>query len=127
VVLDDGEEKPVISGGEEDISNLVLRLAISQMIAERAGHTLSLLVFDEVFGSLDEQRRESVVRLLQRLQDRFEQVVLITHIESIREGMDQVMRVEYDERTGASVVRDESPDASPWDLEPDALAALVSE
>ncbi|MEJ2504187.1 MAG: hypothetical protein P8177_12895, partial [Gemmatimonadota bacterium] len=36
LVLDEGEEKPVISGGEEDIANLVLRLAISQMIAERA-------------------------------------------------------------------------------------------
>ena len=36
--------------------------------------------------------------------DRFEQVILITHIESIREGLDQVIRVSYDERSGASVV-----------------------
>jgi exonuclease SbcC len=117
VVLDDGEEKPVISGGEEDLANLVLRLAISQMIADRAGQTLSLLIFDEVFGGLDEQRRESVVQLLQRLQDRFEQVVLITHIESIRDGMDQVVRVSYDDSTGASLVRDESPGASIEELE----------
>ncbi len=41
--------------------------------------------------------------------------------------MDQVMRVKYDERTGASVVRDESPGASPLDLEPEDLAALVSD
>src|SRR5206468_7155058 len=47
VVLDEGVPKPVISGGEEDIANLVLRLAISQMIAERAGQPLSLLVLDE--------------------------------------------------------------------------------
>ncbi len=127
VVLDDGEEKPVISGGEEDLANLVLRLAISQMIADRAGQALSLLVFDEVFGSLDDQRRESVVRLLQKLQDRFEQVVLITHIESIHEGMDQVVRVEYDESSGASVIREESPGASGESLEPVDLAALVSE
>src|SRR2546428_10507965 len=33
-VLDDGLPKPVLSGGEEDVANLVLRLAISQMIAE---------------------------------------------------------------------------------------------
>ncbi len=122
VVLDAGQEKPVISGGEEDLANLVLRLAISQMIADRAGHTLSLLIFDEVFGSLDEQRRESVVRLLQKLQDRFEQVVLITHIESIREGMDQVVRVAYDEESGASVMCEESPE--PGDAEPE-LEALV--
>ncbi|MGD2151694.1 MAG: SMC family ATPase [Gemmatimonadales bacterium] len=127
IVLDAGEVKEVISGGEEDIANLVLRLAISQMIADRAGHSLSLLIFDEVFGGLDERRRESVVQLLQRLQDRFEQVILITHVESIREGMDHVLHVTFDERSGASVVRDESPGAGPEDLEPEGLAALVAE
>ncbi len=108
LVLDEGEEKPVISGGEEDIANLVLRLAISQMIAERAGHPLSVLILDEVFGSLDIERRDNVIQLLHRLGDRFEQVILITHIETIREGLDQVIRVEFDERTGASVVRAEN-------------------
>jgi len=104
LVLEDGIPKPVISGGEEDLANLVLRLAISQMIAERAGQQFSLLVLDEVFGSLDESRRNNVVELLRRLQDRFEQVILITHIESVREGLDQIINVRYDEETGASVV-----------------------
>jgi DNA repair protein SbcC/Rad50 len=114
LVLDEGEEKPVISGGEEDIANLVLRLSLSQMIAERAGHPLSLLILDEIFGSLDVARRDNVVQLLRRLEDRFEQVLLITHIEGIRENLDQVLRVEFDERTGASVIRQESlPGAGP--------------
>ena len=104
LVLEDGIPKPVISGGEEDLANLVLRLAISQMIAERAGQQFSLLVLDEVFGSLDESRRNNVVELLRRLQDRFEQVILITHIESVREGLDQIINVRYDDETGASVV-----------------------
>ncbi|UCF18156.1 MAG: SMC family ATPase [Gemmatimonadota bacterium] len=125
VVLDDGEEKPVISGGEEDLANLVLRLAISQMIADRAGQTLNLLIFDEVFGGLDEQRRGGVVRLLQRLQGTFEQVILITHIESIREGMDHVVRVAFDERSGSSAVVNESPGASSGELLAEDLATLV--
>ena len=108
LVLDEGEEKPVISGGEEDIVNLVLRLAISQMIAERSGHPLSVLILDEVLGSLDLERRDNVIQLLHRLENRYEQVILITHIESVRESLDQVIRVEYDERTGASIVREES-------------------
>ncbi len=120
LVLDDGEPKPVLSGGEEDIANLVLRLAVSQMIAERAGRSLNLLVFDEIFGGLDEARRENVVRLLQRLQDRFEQVILISHIESIREGLDYVVRVRYDERTGASLVSEERPESAAEALEPAA-------
>ncbi len=108
LVLDEGEEKPVISGGEEDVANLVLRLSLSQMIAERAGHPLSLLILDEVFGSLDVARRDNVVQLLHHLEDRFEQVILITHIEGIRESLDQVLRVEFDERSGMAVVREES-------------------
>ena len=105
VVLEEGVPKPVISGGEEDMANLVLRLAISQMIAERAGQAFSLLVLDEIFGSLDETRRHGVVELLRGLQDRFEQVILITHVEGVRDGLDQVIEVRYDERSGAAVVR----------------------
>ena len=105
VILEDGIPKPVISGGEEDLANLVLRLAISQMIAERAGQSFSLLILDEVFGSLDEARRFNVVELLRGLQDRFEQVILITHIEPVREGLDRVISVSYDVDRGCSVVQ----------------------
>jgi exonuclease SbcC len=106
--MDEGEEKPVISGGEEDVANLVLRLAISQMIAERAGQQLSILILDEVFGSLDIERRDNVIQLLRRLEGRFEQVILITHVETIREGLDNILRVGFDERTGSSIVVEES-------------------
>jgi exonuclease SbcC len=114
LVLDEGEEKPVISGGEEDIANLVLRLAISQMIAERAGQQLSILILDEVFGSLDLEHRDAVVQLLHKLEGRFEQVILITHIDGIREGLDNVLRVEFDERSGASRVVEESVSGTLW-------------
>jgi len=104
VVVDDGEEKPVISGGEDDIVNLALRLAISQMIADRAGQLFSLLILDEVFGSLDETRRHNVVGLLQNLKNRFEQIILITHIESIHDAVDNCLWVEFDEETKTSRV-----------------------
>lgn len=108
VILEDGIPKPVLSGGEEDLANLVLRLAISQMIAERAGQAFSLLILDEVFGSLDEARRFNVVELLRGLQDRFEQVILITHIEPVREGLDRVINVSYDADRGCSIVEQSS-------------------
>ena len=104
IVLENELPKQVVSGGEEDLCNLVLRLAISQMIAERAGQAFSLLILDEVFGSLDETRRDNVIELLRRLQDRFEQVIVITHIEQVREGLDRVLVVRYDEQTGAATV-----------------------
>ncbi|HEX9483677.1 MAG TPA: SMC family ATPase [Gemmatimonadaceae bacterium] len=124
-LLEDSIPKPVISGGEQDIANLCLRLAISQMIAERAGQSFSLLVLDEVFGSLDESRRQNVVQLLRGLQDRFEQVILITHIENVREGLDRVINVRYDEESGASVVTQLEP--GPIDEEELAAAAEVGD
>ncbi len=110
-VYQGGDPKPVISGGEEDIANLCLRLAISQMIAERAGQSFSLLILDEVFGSLDESRRQNVVELLRGLHDRFEQVIIITHIEQVREGLDRVISVRYDEEARSSVVGQAEPAA----------------
>lgn len=103
-VLEDGVPKPVISGGEEDVANLVLRLAISQMIADRAGQAFSLLILDEVFGSLDDVRRANVVSLLRGLEDRFDQVIVITHIEGVRDGLDRVIQVGVDEESGAAKV-----------------------
>ena len=106
-VFEDGEERQVISGGEEDLLNLVLRLGVSQMIADRSGNPLSLLVLDEIFGSLDEVRLQGVLHLLRGLGSRFPQVVLITHVEGVRESLDQVLRVRYDDSSGAAVVSEE--------------------
>jgi exonuclease SbcC len=126
-VLEDGVPKPVISGGEEDLCNLVLRLAISQMIAERAGQSFSLLILDEVFGSLDETRRSNVVELLRKLHDRFEQVIVITHIEQVREGLDRLLLVRFDETRGCSVVTDATTGMDGTSLSPGMeVAAAVA-
>jgi len=104
LILEDEVAKPVLSGGEEDMANLVLRLAVSQMIADRSGQAFSLLILDEIFGSLDEKSQFSVLELLRALGDRFEQVILITHIEALRIGLDHAMTVHYDPVAAASVV-----------------------
>jgi exonuclease SbcC len=107
-LVEAGDPRPVISGGEEDIASLALRLAISRMIADTAGQPLSLLVLDEIFGSLDEQRREAVMNLLRGLGDRFPQVILITHIDAAGRDADRVIHVEYDADSGSARVREET-------------------
>jgi exonuclease SbcC len=109
----------------------VLRLAISQMIAERAGQTFSLLILDEVFGSLDDVRRGNVIELLRKLNHRFEQVIVITHIDQVRDGLDRVLQVGFDEETGASTVSHGNVSASDGDspmlLDFDGAETLVAE
>lgn len=109
LVLEEGEERPVISGGEEDVANLALRLALAIMVAEGGARAPSVLILDEVLGSLDERRRENVIRLLRGLRDRFPQVILISHVEELGPGPDRVLRVELDDGTGASRVSDDDP------------------
>jgi exonuclease SbcC len=113
IMLEAGIPKPVISGGEEDLLNLVLRLAISQMIADRSGQSFALLILDEIFGSLDVDRRLRVVGLLRRLLSRFEQIIVLTHIEDTRDDMDHKINIALDDRTGHSVVRQLDLDVVP--------------
>ncbi len=105
-LYDEERPKPIISGGEEDIVNLSLRLAMAEMICERSGQPLGLLVLDEVFGSLDADRRENTLQLLRRLRDRFEQIIIISHIEEIQAGADRCLQVEYHPNQHRSTVRE---------------------
>lgn len=85
------------SGGEQSIVNLSLRLALSQMIAvqtEREG--LGFIILDEVFGSSDTKRRESVIETLSGLKNIYSQIICITHIESVVDMIPNAIHVEVD-------------------------------
>ncbi len=84
------------SGGEKDIANLCLRLAISELAWENRDTTFSFIVLDEIFGSLDSERRESVLNALGKLKQRFKQVFVITHLEDIKDRMEYTLMVEED-------------------------------
>lgn len=105
-VLDDGVKKAVISGGEEDIVALSLRLALSELIQERQGTPLSLLILDEVFGSLDGERRQLVMERLAGLKGRFDQVLVISHIEEINQVADQCVYLHRDEHSKSTYASD---------------------
>lgn len=103
-VIDEGQRKAVISGGEEDIVNLSLRLALARLITERAGQPLSLLILDEVFASLDSERRQSVMELLNNLRTWFSQILVISHFEEINEAADRCLRIRRNPLTRASEI-----------------------
>jgi exonuclease SbcC len=97
---DQGTTYPInrFSGGESDLANLSLRLAISSIIADRTGATpINFLILDEIFGSQDPNRKRSVLTALSRLSTQFRQIFLITHIEDVKDTMNYVIRVEEQE------------------------------
>lgn len=96
-VHDEGESFALerFSGGEADLANLCLRLAVSQVVAERAGaEGFGFLALDEVFGSQDEVRKSNILRGLKGLSGRFRQILLITHISDVKDAAEHVLRVE---------------------------------
>jgi exonuclease SbcC len=82
------------SGGEQDLVNLCLRVAISQVVAERSGGApIRFIVLDEIFGSQDSERRGLIIEALAKLAARFSQIFIITHIEQIRDVLPVVVDV----------------------------------
>lgn len=75
----------LFSGGESFRANLALRIAISKLLARRAGAQLQTLVIDEGFGSQDSQGRALVVEAINSIQDDFERILVITHIEELKD------------------------------------------
>lgn len=105
-IFDDEQQKPVISGGEEDVVALALRLSLAQIIQERSGQPMSLLMLDEVFGSLDVDRRSSVMEQIDSLRGTFEQILVISHIDSINDSADRCVEVRYDPVSRQSTVQE---------------------
>jgi exonuclease SbcC len=92
------------SGGEEDLANLCLRLAISEVITERAGGLFNFIILDEIFGSQDMIRRQNIMKALNSLSSKFRQIFLITHIEDIKNHMENIILVSENE-SGISTVK----------------------
>ncbi len=84
------------SGGEEDLANLCIRLAISEVLTERSGNTINFIILDEIFGSQDINRRQNIIYALHQLSAKFRQIFLITHISDLKNEMEHTIFVEED-------------------------------
>jgi len=94
------------SGGEEDLANLCLRLAISEVITERAGGVFNFIVLDEIFGSQDNIRRQNIMNALNSLSSKFRQIFLITHIEDVKNYVENVIQIsERDDGTSSIKIK----------------------
>jgi exonuclease SbcC len=82
------------SGSEIDLANLALRVAISEHVRFQSGGAVGLLVLDEVFGPLDDERKERMLLALERLRGRFRQVLVVTHDSAIKEQLPSAIQVE---------------------------------
>lgn len=81
------------SGSETDLANLALRVAISEHVRFQSGGAVGLLVLDEVFGPLDDERKERMLLALERLKGHFRQVLVVTHASEVKEQLPNAIEV----------------------------------
>ncbi|KKS13535.1 MAG: Exonuclease SbcC, partial [Candidatus Daviesbacteria bacterium GW2011_GWB1_41_5] len=87
IISDEMGDRPYegYSGGEQFRVNFAIRLALSKLLTHRAGAKLQFLVIDEGFGTQDAQGRSRVVEALNAIKDDFEKILVITHLEELKE------------------------------------------
>jgi len=76
----------LFSGGEAFRVNFALRIALSKLLARRAGAPLPTLIIDEGFGTQDSTGREKLVEAINSIQDDFQKILVITHIEELKDA-----------------------------------------
>ena len=95
-IYDEGKKYPIerFSGGEIDLANLVLRIAISKTLSELSGaNSVEFLAFDEVFGSQDDSRRMEILEAFHTIKEQYRQIFLISHEVEIKEMFERVVEV----------------------------------
>lgn len=100
-ILIDGKTLKLYSWGERDLVNLCFRLSLGQNLSQRRGNPINFLILDEVLGSQDKARQQNILLNLKKLEHKFSQILLISHLDEIKEFATNLIEIQ-------SVNRDES-------------------
>jgi len=74
------------SSGEAFRINFAIRIALSRLLARRAGAPLPTLVIDEGFGTQDSTSIEKIKEAINSIRDDFDKILVITHIEELKDA-----------------------------------------
>ena len=78
------------SGMEKMVSSLALRVALTNISSLSKA---DMLIIDEGFGSLDSANVEAVTQLLQKLRNWYRLIVLISHVDLVKESVDELIEI----------------------------------
>jgi len=92
----------MFSGGEAFRINFAIRVALSKLLAHRAGAPLPTLIIDEGFGTQDSVGIEKLREAINSIQDDFDKILVITHIEELRDAFPA--RIEVTKNADGSTV-----------------------
>jgi DNA repair exonuclease SbcCD ATPase subunit len=102
VFIEDKDSRRVIelaSGMEKMIASLAIRVAL---ISLSSLPKPDIFIADEGFGALDSSNCAKVIELLQTIKNRFKSILIISHVEEIKEAASNIVTI-YDNGTESSV------------------------
>jgi len=85
---DGPKEYKFLSGGEKVRVAIALRLAISEILADRRGTKIDSLIADEPFNELDAEGIEDLKETFRKLKERFKFMAVISHITESKDTFD---------------------------------------
>jgi exonuclease SbcC len=91
------------SGGERLRIDFALRIALSRLLAHRANTRLETLVIDEGFGTQDAEGRARLVESILKVRRDFRRVLVITHVEELKDQFPTRIEVSKDPSEGSRV------------------------
>ena len=116
------------SGGEIDMIAVSVRVAISEYLMRFGpdGESYSFLILDEVFGSQDQEHREKMIQMLRSLEERFPQIIAISHISDVQGQFDNTLLVVEDELGNSRVEAMLAQSISQQPGQPDGIPVQVA-
>jgi exonuclease SbcC len=89
------------SGGEAFRIDFSIRIALSKLLARRAGTRLRTLVIDEGFGTQDDEGIDNIIEAIQSISGDFDKIIVITHLEALKDAFPVRIEVTKIPETGS--------------------------
>ncbi len=86
----------LLSGGERQRCNLIVNLALQDLVASRATRPLPIAIYDEAFEGLDRTGVEAAMRVLAEAARDKDLVLVVTHQDALRDQFTHELRVVCD-------------------------------
>ena len=96
-------EYETYSGGESFRIDFAIRIALSRLVSLRSGVRSPILFIDEGFGSQDQIGQDRLREAIQKVSNsenyKFKKIIVITHLESLKESFGVALEVSKNERS----------------------------
>ena len=103
IYINYGDSKRIIecgSGMEKMMASLAIRVALINITSLPKS---DMLIIDEGFGALDEMNVESCTRLLESLKRWFKNIIVISHVDAVKDAVDNVLDITQVEKNAKVV------------------------